>query len=128
MNKDQIYEKIKMAIVDCADVEQEDVKLSKTLIDDLGVDSIDMMELIYSLEKSFGVQLEIGDFEGVMSKQMGEVAFAVDNIITTEGLEKLRSVMPEVDQSKIVEGLSVYQIPFLFTVESLCNLVIQKQK
>jgi acyl carrier protein len=128
MNKDEIYEKVKMAIIESADVEEDEIDLGKTLIDDLGIDSIDMMELIYSLEKTYGIQLEIGDFEGSMAKQMGDVPFAKENIVTAEGLDKLRSVMPEVDQSKIIEGLSVYNIPFLFTVESLCNLVIEKRE
>jgi acyl carrier protein len=126
MDKNEVFEKVKLAIVESADVEENEVEMGKTLIDDLGIDSIDMMELIYSLEKSYGIQLEIGDFEGAMSKEMGDVPFAKENIITKEGLDKLREVMPEVDQAKIKEGLSVFNIPFLFTVESFCKLVIKK--
>lgn len=126
MDKKEVFEKVRLAIVESADVEENEVEMGKTLIDDLGIDSIDMMELIYSLEKTYGIQLEIGDFEGTMSKEMGDVPFAKDNIITEQGLLKLKEVMPEVDQSKIVEGLSVFNIPFLFTVESFCNLVIKK--
>lgn len=127
MNMEEVFEKVSEVIVDASDVEADEISLEKRLIDDLDIDSIDMMELIYSIEKIYGVELEIGDFEGAMNREMNGVPFAKDNIITEEGLEKLRELMPEVDQSKIQPGLAVYNVPFLFTVESLCKLIMRKR-
>ncbi len=126
MNMEEVFEKVSEVIVDASDVEADEISLDKRLIDDLDIDSIDMMELIYSIEKIYGVELEIGDFEGAMNREMNGVPFAKDNIITDEGLQKLRELMPEVDQAKIQPGLAVYNVPFLFTVESLCKLIMRK--
>ncbi len=126
MNMEEVFEKVSEVIVDASDVEADEISLDKRLIDDLDIDSIDMMELIYSIEKIYGVELEIGDFEGAMNREMNGVPFAKDNIITDEGLQKLRELMPEVDQTKIQPGLAVYNVPFLFTVESLCKLIMRK--
>lgn len=126
MNMEEVFEKVSEVIVDASDVEADEISLDKRLIDDLDIDSIDMMELIYSIEKIYGVELEIGDFEGAMNREMNGLPFAKDNIITDEGLKKLRELMPEVDQEKIQPGLAVYNVPFLFTVESLCKLIMRK--
>ncbi|MCY0898620.1 MAG: acyl carrier protein [Firmicutes bacterium] len=59
--KEQIFDKVKEIIVDQLGVEEDEVTPESSFIDDLGADSLDIVELIMALEEEFG--LEIPDDE-----------------------------------------------------------------
>jgi len=59
--KEEIFDKVKEIIVDQLGVEEEEVTPEASFIDDLGADSLDIVELIMALEEEFG--LEIPDDE-----------------------------------------------------------------
>ncbi|MCL4493534.1 MAG: acyl carrier protein [Firmicutes bacterium] len=60
-NKEQVFDKVKEIIVDQLGVDEEEVTSEASFIDDLGADSLDIVELIMALEEEFG--LEIPDDE-----------------------------------------------------------------
>jgi acyl carrier protein len=60
-NKEQVFDKVKEIIVDQLGVDEEEVTPEASFIDDLGADSLDIVELIMALEEEFG--LEIPDDE-----------------------------------------------------------------
>ncbi len=60
-SKEQIFDKVKEIIVDQLGVEEDEVALESSFIEDLGADSLDIVELIMALEEEFG--LEIPDDE-----------------------------------------------------------------
>lgn len=59
--KEQVFDKVKEIIVDQLGVDEDEVALESSFIDDLGADSLDIVELIMALEEEFG--LEIPDDE-----------------------------------------------------------------
>lgn len=63
MSNDEIFEKVKKVIVEGLDVEEEKVELSSAFIDDFGADSLDIVELVMSLEEEFGISIEDQDAE-----------------------------------------------------------------
>jgi acyl carrier protein len=70
-----VFEKIKGIIVDQLGVEEESVALESSFIDDLGADSLDIVELIMALEEEF--DLEIPDEE---AEKIALVSDVVDYI------------------------------------------------
>lgn len=69
MSKDTILEKIKAIIVDQLGVEEEEVVLEASFIDDLGADSLDIVELIMALEEEFGTEIPDEDAEQITTVQ-----------------------------------------------------------
>ncbi len=59
MSTDPIFEKVKAIIVDQLSVEEEEVTMEASFIEDLGADSLDIVELIMALEEEF--ELEVPD-------------------------------------------------------------------
>jgi acyl carrier protein len=60
-----VEDKVKQIIVDQLGVEPEDVTPAASFVDDLGADSLDRVELIMSLEESFGVEIPDEDAEKI---------------------------------------------------------------
>ena len=128
MEATDVFKKVKEIIVDSCGIEEDKITPDSTIFDELGIDSIDMIDIMYNLEAEYDVPLVIGDFNKEASKEMGGEPYEVDNVITPKGLEVLRKRFPEISEEKMQHGLSMFEFVKLIKVQSLCNLVIQKIK
>ena len=69
MNKEDIIKKINAFLVDEFEVDDEDIQPDAILKDTLGLDSLDYVDLVVSVEANFGVKLVEADFVGIASFQ-----------------------------------------------------------
>ena len=65
MNPDAILEKVKEVIIEQLSVEDDAIKLETSFIDDLGADSLDIVEIIYGLEEAFDMQIPDSEAEKI---------------------------------------------------------------
>lgn len=65
-----IIDKVKSIIVEQLGVEEQDVKMESSFIEDLGADSLDIVELVMALEEAF--ELVIPDEEAEKIRTVGE--------------------------------------------------------
>jgi acyl carrier protein len=73
-----IIDKIKSIIVEQLGVEEDDVKMEASFVDDLGADSLDIVELVMALEEEF--DLEIPDEDAEKIRTVGDaVKYIQDN-------------------------------------------------
>ena len=77
MNPDAIFEKVKEVIIEQLAVEDDAIKLETSFIDDLGADSLDIVELIMALEEEF--DLQIPDSEAEKIATVGDVIEYIKN-------------------------------------------------
>jgi acyl carrier protein len=66
----EIVDKVKAIIVEQLGAEEEDVKVDSSFVDDLGADSLDIVELVMALEEEF--ELEIPDEDAEKIRTVGE--------------------------------------------------------
>ena len=52
-----VFDKVKELIVDQLDVEEDAVKMESVIIDDLGADSLDVVDLVMSIEEEFDMEI-----------------------------------------------------------------------
>lgn len=71
-----ILEKVKKVIVDQLGVEEEEIKIESKLVEDLGVDSLEIFEIVMSLEEEFEIQIPNEDIEDI--KTVGEVVAYIE--------------------------------------------------
>ena len=77
MSSEAIFEKVKEIIVEQLGVEEDIVKPEASFIDDLGADSLDVVELIMALEEEF--DLEIPDAEAEKVATVNDVVEYIAN-------------------------------------------------
>ena len=60
-----VEEKVKRIIVDQLGVDEDEVKSESSFVDDLGADSLDVVELVMALEEEFGLEINDEDAEKI---------------------------------------------------------------
>ena len=125
MDDKEIYEQVKEAVVEALGVEEEEVNPNAVLFDDLGAESLDLLDIVFRLEKTFNIKTPRGGIQQDMLAAEGikEEDVIVDGALTALGAEKLQERMPEVDKSRIHEGFRIDDIATLFTVQTFVNIV-----
>lgn len=71
MAKEEIFDKLKKLVVDQLGVEEDEVTMEATMQDDLGADSLDLVDLVMSVEEEFGVKVADEDLENI--KTVGDI-------------------------------------------------------
>jgi acyl carrier protein len=74
-SREEIFERVKDVLVDSLGVDESEISEGASFMDDLGADSLDLVELIMELEDQFGVKISDEDAQGI-----GTVGKAVDFI------------------------------------------------
>src|SRR5919109_527701 len=96
--QEEIYEKVSATLVEALNVDEEDVTPTSTLQGDLGAESIDFLDIVFRLEREFGIKIPRGELfpESIFQ---GDPEFVQDGKLTARGLDELRARMPFADLS-----------------------------
>ena len=73
METEEIFEKVKTVIVEQLGIDEASVRMDSSFLDDLGADSLDIVEFIMALEEEFGIEIPDEDVEKIVTvKDVGE--------------------------------------------------------
>ncbi|HTU88992.1 MAG TPA: acyl carrier protein [Gemmataceae bacterium] len=120
--QDEIYSKVSATLVEALNVDEEDIKPTSTLQGDLGAESIDFLDIVFRLEREFGIKIPRGELfpESIFQ---GDPELVQDGRVTPKGLEELRSKMPFADLTKFEEDPEVGNLSNLFTVDLIARYI-----
>lgn len=71
MAKEEIFDKLKELVVDQLGVDNDEVTTEATIQEDLGADSLDLVDLVMAVEEEFDVKIADEDLEGI--KTVGDI-------------------------------------------------------
>jgi acyl carrier protein len=115
---------VKEAVVEALALDDDEVTADSTLMDDLGAESIDLLDILFRIEKSTGVKIEASDLGDYIQGGIPDDEFSDENeVISAKGAEHLAKVMPQVDPSEIEGSLKADEVMTLFTVQNLVDMV-----
>jgi acyl carrier protein len=103
-----------------------EVRPTSNLMNDLGAESLDFLDIVFKLEQTFGIQITRGEMERAARGDMSDEEFAPGGVISEAGLRRLRELMPEAAE-RIHPGLRPMQILGLFSVQTFVNIVNAKR-
>jgi len=120
--QEEIYTKVSATLVEALNVDEEDIKPTSTLQGDLGAESIDFLDIVFRLEREFGIKIPRGELfpESIFQ---GDPEFVQNGRVTDKGLDELRTKMPFADLSKFEANPEVSHISDLFTVELITRYI-----
>jgi acyl carrier protein len=120
--QDEIYSKVSATLVEALNVDEEDIKPTSTLQGDLGAESIDFLDIVFRLEREFGIKIPRGELfpESIFQ---GDPELVQDGRVTPKGLEELRTKMPFADLTKFEENPEVGNLSNLFTVDLITRYI-----
>ena len=99
-----------------------------SLIENLDAESIDFLDLVFRLEKGFGVKIPRGKIVEDARGPLPEAAFEAKGIVTEAGMARLREFLSEVPAERFKTPLKAGDVPRLFTTETFCKVVIRAQR
>ena len=123
-SEEEIFDKVCEALVDALGVDDDEVTPTATLQGDLDAESIDFLDIVFRLEKSFDIKIERGELfpEDILT----DTDYVHDGKVNEAGIEKLRERMPFADLSKFEAEPIVQNLGQQLTVKDMCNFVAHK--
>jgi acyl carrier protein len=122
MSRDEIYEEVKEVLIDALGLDDDEVTESATLMGDLGAESIDFLDMVFRLEKSFGIKIpreELFPAESLMNNP----EYVSNGKLTDKGMAELKAKMPHTDVTAFQEDPDINKMADLFTVAAVVNFV-----
>src|SRR5262245_21581471 len=120
--QEEIFTKVSATLVEALNVDEDEITPDATLQGDLGAESIDFLDIVFRLEREFGIKIPRGELfpESIFQ---GDPEFVQNGKVTPRGLEELRQRMPFADLSKFEENPEVSHLSDLFTVELITRYI-----
>lgn len=131
ITKDEIlavFPQVAQTVAAAIGCELEKVKLESSLIDDLGAESIDFVDIVFRLQRFFKVKIPRGKIVEEARGSLSEAEFEKAGVVSSAGVERLRVFLSEVPPDRFKSPLNIADIPRLFTVETFCKLVVRQQR
>jgi acyl carrier protein len=121
LTRDEVLEKVKTVLVDALGVDEEEVTPEATLVGDLGAESIDFLDIVFRLEKAFGIK--IPQSELFPENVLNDAKYVQAGKVTDAGMEELRRRMPHSDLTHFEQDRRVSEFSNVFTVDAIVKFV-----
>jgi acyl carrier protein len=125
MTQDEIFAKVRQQLVDALSVDEDEVTPQARLQADLNAESIDFLDIVFRLEREFGIKIDRNELfpESIFQ---GDPDFVQDGKVTAKGLDELKRRMPYADLSAFEADPQFEKIGDLFTVDLIVRYVKSK--
>ena len=122
---DEIHVKVARVLVDALNVDEDEITPAARLQGDLGAESIDFLDIVFRLEREFGIKIPRGELfpESVFQ---GDPDFVREGRVTDQGMAELRSRMPYADLDGFDHDRRLSGVPDLFTVDLVTRYIAWK--
>jgi acyl carrier protein len=122
---EEIYAKVARVLTESLNADESDLTPTATLQGNLGAESIDFLDIVFRLEREFGIKIPRGELfpESVFK---GDSEFVSEGKVTDKGIEELRSRMPYADLSGFDHDRRLNAVPDLFTVDLITRYIAWK--
>ncbi len=122
--KNEVFAKVQEIMVEALSVDDDEVTSTATLTGDLGAESIDFLDIVFRLEKTFDIKIPRGELfpENLLTDEK----YVSDGRFTESGVAELRQRMPFADLDEFAADPEVKQFSDVFTVQMICNYIENK--
>ncbi|HKD67256.1 MAG TPA: phosphopantetheine-binding protein [Candidatus Binataceae bacterium] len=123
-----VYPRVAKAIAEALARDPAEVRVTSRLFADLEAESIDLLDIVFRLEREFNIQIPRGRIIEDARGDLPEDEFERNGVLTAPGLARLREYMSEVPAENFRAQMNLADVPALFTVETMCKIVIRAMR
>jgi acyl carrier protein len=124
MSRQEIFEKVRATLVDALSVDDDEVKEGATVMGDLGAESIDFLDIVFRLEKTFNIKIPQ---EELMPRDiLSNADYVVDKKLNAAGLAALKKAMPHADLTNFEKNPDIDKLGDTFTVGAIVKFIEAK--
>jgi acyl carrier protein len=124
MNREEIFGKVQNVLVDALSVDEDEVTPNATLMGDLGAESIDFLDIVFRLEKTFNIKIPQ---EELMARDvLSNPEYVNNKRLNPAGIDALKKAMPHVDLSQFEQNPEVDRISDVYTVNAIVQFIEHK--
>jgi len=124
MTEEEVFEKVRETLVEALGLDDDEIIPEATLTGDLGAESIDFLDIVFRLEKSFGIKIPRGEL--FPDNIVNNPEFVQDGKLTETGLTELKTRMPHADFTDFEQDPDINKMAELFKVQTIVNYVAGK--
>jgi acyl carrier protein len=123
MNREEIYQAMRSLVADSLALKEDEIQPQCRLTDDLGADSLDFIDIIFGMEKKFGIKLRDGELDFILRLDFSSPQVMRQGYLTLETIERLKKRLPALEQVQDPAKVTPAQLFSLITIETLCLMV-----
>lgn len=128
MTQDEVFAKVKTILTESLGADDDAVTPHARLVGDLNAESIDFLDIMFRLEREFGLPKIDRNELFPESIFQGDPKFVQNGLVSADGLKELRAKMPFADISAFEKNPQFDKIGDLFTVDLITKFVHSKLK
>lgn len=127
LSRDEIYAKVKEILIEALGVDDDEITPTATLFQDLGMESIDALDIVFRLEKTFSIKIPRGElFPEDLESLKNDPNMVQDGKITPSGMSELKKRMPYANFTDFEKDPQADKATVLLTVDAIVNYVEAK--
>ncbi len=119
----EIEDAVRVIVAESLGKKLDDVQIDSVLMDELGAEPLDFLDIVFRLERNFGIKIPRGE---LFPENIADPDMVQDGMLTSKGIEELKSRMPYADLSGFAANPDVEKISDLYTVDMLVHYVQSK--
>lgn len=124
MNEAETLAAVSEAVGDALGLEPDEVTPESTITGELGAESIDLLDILFRIERLTGVRIQAGDLASHIQGGMSDEEFGTaDDMVSEAGLRQLKTVMPQLDTAALVDALPAEEVISHLSVANLAAIV-----
>jgi acyl carrier protein len=124
----RVYRQVAEIVAEALGVSPGRIRPDVSLIEELDAESIDFLDLVFRLERTFGVTIPRGQIVADARGDLPETEFEQKGLLTEAGLQRLREFLCEAPPDRFRSPMRAADIPRLFTPETFCKVVVRAQR
>ncbi|PIU40432.1 MAG: acyl carrier protein [Candidatus Omnitrophica bacterium CG07_land_8_20_14_0_80_50_8] len=120
----EIVKNVKVIISQALKVDESKVTPHSSLVKDLGAESIDFLDIVFRLEKTFKIKIPKGEL--FPEKLLTDARFVKEGKIMPAGLEELQKKIPDADWAEFLKNPTIANLGDIFTVGMIVDYLSEK--
>ena len=125
MERQAIFERVRTIIANVIELDEDEIDLDSSLIDDLGMESVDFIDISARIEGEFGIEIAEGELWS-FGKIFADESIMKEGKVTSQGVKYLQERFLGGDFQEVKPGTSLADIISLIKVKFIVDYLCQK--